>query len=191
MFAYSWPGRRPGSKVWNGLHYICREPPFQTAKLIDEDYTIDFAAVTTPSDRVAVITTKPLTDEVGWTEFQRGQLIMFDNGTPHFGPESCESVELQGRGLYSKCFGKKCQTKTTTVTVTPATEMATTELVASPSAGITVEEASAALQVAAAAAVAATRAACIEAHQTHQQSTTSTTTGPTADFPPMAASKVC
>ena len=102
QFAYSWPGRRPGSSVWNGLHYLIREPPFQTAKLLDTDYTIDFAAVTTPSDRVAVITTKPLTEEPGWTEFKRGELLMFDKGLPYRTPKCCEAVELQGRGLYSK-----------------------------------------------------------------------------------------
>lgn len=104
MFAYSWPGKRAGSEVWNGLHYIVREPPFSTAKLVDVDYTIDFAGVTTPSDRVAVITTKPLTSEEGWTEFKRGELIMFDNGLPHSTPEKCEWVEAQGRGLNSRCF---------------------------------------------------------------------------------------
>ena len=109
QFAYSWPGRRPGSKVWNGLHYIVREPPFSTAKLVDDDYTIDFAAVNTePTDRVAVITTKPLTSEEGWKEFKRGELLMFDKGLPYSTAERCETVERQGRGLYSKCFGNGC-----------------------------------------------------------------------------------
>jgi len=106
MFAYSWPGRRPGSKVWNGLHYIVRDPPFATAKLLDVDYAIDFSTVTTPSDRVAVITTKPLTEEPGWTEFKRGELIMFDKGKPYMTAKCCEVVEREGRGLYSKCFAK-------------------------------------------------------------------------------------
>ena len=107
LFAYSWPGSRPGSKVWNGLHYIVRQPPFQSAQLVDVNYSIDFAKVSTPSDRVAVITTKPLTDEDGWTEFKRGELLMFDYGLPYAAPEKCESVELQGRGLYSKAFPKQ------------------------------------------------------------------------------------
>ena len=107
LFAYSWPGRRPGSKVWNGLYYIIREPPFSSAKLIDVDYSIDFARVTTPSDRVAVITTKPLTSEVGWKEFKRGQLLMFDKGLPYQTPSCCELVEKEGRGLYSKCFERR------------------------------------------------------------------------------------
>lgn len=105
QFAFSWPGRRPGSKVWNGLYYIVRSPPFQTASLVDADYSIDFAKFNTkPNDRVAVITTKPLTDETGWTEFERGQLIMFDKGLPHRSPRCCEQVEKEGRGLSSKCF---------------------------------------------------------------------------------------
>lgn len=108
LFAYSWPGKRPGSKVWNGLHYIVREPPFSTAKLLDVDYTIDFSAVTDATDRVAVITTKPLTEEAGWTEFRRGELIMFDKGLPYRTPKCCERVEEAGRGLCSKFIKSKC-----------------------------------------------------------------------------------
>jgi predicted glutamine amidotransferase len=107
LFAYSWPGRRPGSQVWNGLYYLVREPPFSTAKLIDVDYSIDFAEVTTPSDRVAVITTKPLTSEQGWQEFERGQLLMFDKGLPYKTPGCCELAEREGRGLCSKFFDRK------------------------------------------------------------------------------------
>lgn len=103
LFAYSMPGRRPGSKVWNGLHYIVREPPFQTAKLLDDDYQIDFSTVTIDADRVAVITTKPLTYESNWKEFKKGQLIMFDHGLPYTCPQSCGIVQFDyKRGLYSK-----------------------------------------------------------------------------------------
>jgi glutamine amidotransferase len=111
LFAYSWPGRRPGSSVWNGLHYIVRQPPFSTATLLDTDYEIDFSTVTTPLDRVAVITTKPLTGEPGWTEFRRGELIMFDKGLPYRTPECCEAVEKEGRGLFSKAVLGKCGTR--------------------------------------------------------------------------------
>lgn len=108
LFAYSWPGKRPESKVWNGLYYIVRQPPFSTAKLLDTDYEIDFRRVTTPADRVAVITTKPLTEEPGWTEFKRGELLMFDKGLPYRTPKCCEFVEQQGRGLFSKSVTTKC-----------------------------------------------------------------------------------
>jgi len=106
LFAFSWPGKRPGSQVWNGLYYIVREAPFSTASLIDVDYSIDFSKVTTPSNRVAVITTKPLTDEKGWKEFRKGELLMFDHGLPYAAPEKCVRVEREGRGLFSKMVPK-------------------------------------------------------------------------------------
>jgi predicted glutamine amidotransferase len=119
MFAYSWPGRRPGSQVWNGLYYIVRAPPFSTAQLVDVDYAIDFAQHTTPSDRVAVITTQPLTSEKGWKEFKKGQLLMFDKGLPYQTPNGCELVEREGRGLYSKCYPRsKCSSSSSSSSAT-------------------------------------------------------------------------
>mmetsp|Transcript_39167 Transcript_39167/g.55131 ORF Transcript_39167/g.55131 Transcript_39167/m.55131 type:complete len:364 (-) Transcript_39167:339-1430(-) len=83
LFAYSWPGSRPGSSVWNGLHYTVREFPFGTCHLCDMDYQVDFSQVTSEEDRVAVIATKPLTTDEEWVEFERNELIMFDEGIPH------------------------------------------------------------------------------------------------------------
>lgn len=125
LFAYSWPGKRPGSQVWNGLHYIVREPPFSSAQLIDTDYSIDFATVTSSTDRVAVIATKPLTSEKGWKEFEKGELIMFDYGKPYRAPPECECVEKQGRGLCSKAFLKKGLglSKSTPFQTSPLTQM--------------------------------------------------------------------
>ena len=40
LWIYSWPGRRPGSQTWNGLHYTIREPPFRSCRLCDMDYTV-------------------------------------------------------------------------------------------------------------------------------------------------------
>ena len=62
------------------LYYITRQPPFGQAHLIDEDMAIDFAQVTTPDDRVTVITTLPLTDNETWRQFACDELIMFDHG---------------------------------------------------------------------------------------------------------------
>lgn len=101
QFAYSWPGARPGSSCWNGLHYIVREPPFSRAQLIDCDYTVDFAEVTCPDDRVAVITTAPLTKDEDWIEFKRGELILFDDGKPLYKAKDLESAEDLGHGLQS------------------------------------------------------------------------------------------
>lgn len=101
QFAYSWPGSREGSSVWNGLHYLVREPPFGTAHLSDCDYSIDFSSVTKEDDRVAVIATSPLTNDETWVEIKRGQLILFDDGLPHKAPEDCVEAEYRKHGLES------------------------------------------------------------------------------------------
>ena len=107
LLAYSWPGARPGSEVWNGLCYTIRQPPFTSAELVDMDYKVDFSALTTENDRVAVITTKPLTNNETWVEMKRGELLMFDRGLPYSLASECELMEQQGRGLCSKVKHKK------------------------------------------------------------------------------------
>ncbi len=64
------------------LHYIVREAPFAAAHSIDQDLTVDFQALTTPSDRVAIIATTPLTDNEVWTQIQPGELLVFQDGLP-------------------------------------------------------------------------------------------------------------
>ena len=62
------------------LHWLVREYPFRPAQLIDIDVEVDFSQVTTPKDRVAVITTEPLTQNEEWTAFQPGEMILFQHG---------------------------------------------------------------------------------------------------------------
>lgn len=64
------------------LHWLVREYPFQQAHLIDLDVQVDFSQVTTADDRVAVITTEPLTANEQWTAFGAGELILFAQGRP-------------------------------------------------------------------------------------------------------------
>jgi glutamine amidotransferase len=64
------------------LHYIVRQYPFTTAKLADEDISVDFSQVTTPNDRVAIIVTAPLTDNEVWIPFTHGELKVFSEGIP-------------------------------------------------------------------------------------------------------------
>ena len=64
------------------LHYVLRQHPFVTARLADEDVSVDFAELTTPNDRVAVIVTEPLTTNETWTAFAPGQLMLFVDGLP-------------------------------------------------------------------------------------------------------------
>lgn len=64
------------------LHWIVREYPFRPARLIDLDVEVDFSDVTTPEDRVAVITTEPLTENEIWQAYQPGEMILFQDGRP-------------------------------------------------------------------------------------------------------------
>ena len=64
------------------LHWLVREYPFKPAQLIDLDVEVDFSQVTTPEDRVAVITTEPLTQNETWCAFKPGQMILFKDGQP-------------------------------------------------------------------------------------------------------------
>mgnify|MGYP001232421524 FL=1 len=81
------------------LTYIIRQAPFAVAHLSDQDVSIDFSAVTTPEDRVAVIATVPLTDNEQWTTLPSGSLWLFEEGAPvrHrltvAGPEKVEKAE--------------------------------------------------------------------------------------------------
>jgi glutamine amidotransferase len=64
------------------LHWLVREPPFQHARLIDIDVEVDFSQETCEHDRVAVITTDPLTRNEQWHAFCPGELILFKDGQP-------------------------------------------------------------------------------------------------------------
>jgi glutamine amidotransferase len=62
------------------LCYIIRKAPFAKATLADDDIEVDFATVTTPRDRVAVIATAPLTRDEEWTLGQPGEMWVFRKG---------------------------------------------------------------------------------------------------------------
>lgn len=62
------------------LNWLMRAYPFQDAHLVDVDMKIDFSTVTTPADRVVVVTTEPLTHNEHWTAFLPGELLCFEQG---------------------------------------------------------------------------------------------------------------
>jgi predicted glutamine amidotransferase len=62
------------------LAYVIRKAPFCQATLADDDVTVNFAEVTTPNDRVAVVATVPLTRDEQWTIGTPGQLWVFKGG---------------------------------------------------------------------------------------------------------------
>jgi glutamine amidotransferase len=62
------------------LAYVIRKAPFCQATLADDDVCVNFAEVTTPNDRVAVVATVPLTRDEQWTIGIPGQLWVFRGG---------------------------------------------------------------------------------------------------------------
>ena len=74
-------GRHLYARCATNLHYLVRKAPFGLAALADDDVRIDFSEVTTPTDRVAVVATRPLTTNEEWTQGKPGELWVFDHGT--------------------------------------------------------------------------------------------------------------
>ncbi|MEO7246079.1 MAG: class II glutamine amidotransferase [Rubrivivax sp.] len=75
-----------GQALWahasTKLHWLVRQHPFSAATLADEDLSVDFAALTSPRDRVAVIATEPLTAGERWQAMGAGELQVFVDGAP-------------------------------------------------------------------------------------------------------------
>ena len=75
-----------GEALWahcsTRLYYLVRQHPFGRARLQDEDLSIDFAEHTSPTDRVAVVVTEPLTRDEAWTQLAPGELKVFVHGAP-------------------------------------------------------------------------------------------------------------
>jgi len=73
-----------GQALWTHcstrLHYIERAHPFGRAQLADDDMTVDFAAQTTPDDRVAVIATEPMTSNEPWQALAASDVRVFVGG---------------------------------------------------------------------------------------------------------------
>ena len=63
------------------LSYVIRKAPFPTARLKDQDLTVDFGQVTTNNDQVALIATLPLTDNENWIQVTPGELLLFEEGS--------------------------------------------------------------------------------------------------------------
>ncbi len=75
-----------GQALWahcsTRLHHLVRQHPFARASLQDDDVTVDFAELTSPRDRVAIIVTEPLTRDEAWSAFAPGELRVFEGGAP-------------------------------------------------------------------------------------------------------------
>jgi glutamine amidotransferase len=74
-------GRHLYARCGTKLCHIVRKAPFGRATLRDADVQIDFQAVTSARDRVAVVATEPLTRDEEWQQGTPGTLWVFDHGT--------------------------------------------------------------------------------------------------------------
>ena len=73
-----------GQALWahcsTHLYHLLRQHPFATASLHDDDVTVDFAQLTSPNDRVAIVVTEPLTRDEPWQAFAPEELRVFEGG---------------------------------------------------------------------------------------------------------------
>ena len=73
-----------GEALWahssTQLSYLVRQQPFRRARLQDDDLSVNFAELTSPDDRVAVVVTEPLTADEEWTAFAPGEIKVFVDG---------------------------------------------------------------------------------------------------------------
>ena len=73
-----------GQALWahcsTKLYHLVRQHPFVQASLQDDDVTVDFAKLTSASDRVAIVVTEPLTKNEAWAAFAPGELRVFVDG---------------------------------------------------------------------------------------------------------------
>ena len=73
-----------GQALWahcsTHLYWLERAHPFGAARLADEDLAVDFGALTTPGDRVALVATQPLTTGEDWRAFAPGEMRVFVDG---------------------------------------------------------------------------------------------------------------
>jgi len=89
-----------GEALWahasTRLFYLVRQHPFAHAQLRDEDLRVNFAELTTPNDRVALVVTAPLTTNEAWVAMAPGELQVFVDGAL-----ACGVNEALGCGLWA------------------------------------------------------------------------------------------
>ncbi|RTL22970.1 MAG: class II glutamine amidotransferase [Burkholderiales bacterium] len=62
------------------LHWLQRRPPFGRVSLRDGDLSVDLSSVNGPADRMALVSTEPLTHGEPWQAFAAGEVRVFDRG---------------------------------------------------------------------------------------------------------------
>ena len=67
------------------LVYRTRRAPFGVATLVDDDFSVDFGPLTSPTDVVTTVASCPLTRDESWTEAPAHRLLVLRDGEVHSG----------------------------------------------------------------------------------------------------------
>jgi predicted glutamine amidotransferase len=83
------------------LSWVSRQHPFQTARLVDCDMTLDLREVNSESDRMVLVATEPLTTDEPWSSFEPGELKVFVEGAQVWSSlqEAADNTVRQLRGV--------------------------------------------------------------------------------------------
>lgn len=101
------------------LVYLTRRAPFGAATLIDDDLSVDFSRVTSHSDVVTIIATKPLTRDEQWTSVEKNVLVVFRDGAISWGRPRQKAALPIGRGAIRKEVGAGCESTGARSPITP------------------------------------------------------------------------
>lgn len=90
------------------LSYLTRSYPFAKATLIDCAMNMDLSAHNSRTNRMVIITTKPLTYNEPWVTCQKSEALMFREGLLIAGSRPTETPSLADKvsALVSHCFAK-------------------------------------------------------------------------------------
>lgn len=80
------------------LVYLTRRAPFGAATLIDEDLSVDFSRVTSGSDVVTIVATRPLTRDEQWAIIEKGAVVAFREGETFTGSGPQRTSSPAGAG---------------------------------------------------------------------------------------------
>ena len=97
---------------YNGLTYVRRESPFDSVRLIDEDFEINLIEEKDPAQRGYIIATSPLTNE-DWTPFAHGELKVFREGRMVYSSASASELAQLSSKLKSRTKLSSLQTEKT------------------------------------------------------------------------------
>ena len=100
------------------LCMLTRRAPFGTATLIDEDWRVDFAQETTPTDVVTIVATRPLTRDEPWIDLARNAVMILRKARP-CAPEPTDELVQRGHRRRDWISWKSCHPRARSRIIAP------------------------------------------------------------------------